>query len=114
MDSVNAISVVLRVSRSLLVAGARVMVLGSTLTGTGCIIIPVPSLSPCYETGMIDETTLESLTGLDQDEVNGRVGWPDYSGLRGQSYLAVLELFHPRVFQHSLLPVLQTNNLVYS
>ncbi len=91
VDSVNEISVVLRVSRSLLVAGARVMVLGSTLMGTGCISFPVSSTSPVNETGLIDETTLESLIGLDQEEVSEKIGQPDYWGLRGDSYVLVYE-----------------------
>lgn len=65
--------------------------LTAVLTSTGCIIIPVPSLSPDYQTGIIDDETLESLIGLDQEEVNERIGWPDYSGNLGDAYVMVYQ-----------------------
>lgn len=65
--------------------------LGGALLATGCIIIPVPSVSPVYETGMIDEATLESLAGLDEETVNARIGWPDFSGPRGHSNMLVYQ-----------------------
>ena len=90
MDSIAEKSVVLSVPQALLSAGARIVVLGTTLVGTGCIV-PVPSVSPVYTTGIFDEATMESLTGLDREEVNGRIGRPDYSGLRGDSYVMVYQ-----------------------
>jgi hypothetical protein len=51
----------------------------------------VPSITPDRETGIIDEPTLESLIGLDKEEVSERIGPPDYSGLRGHSYLMVYQ-----------------------
>ena len=56
------------------------------LVGTECIILSVPSVMPDYAAGVIDEAKLDSLIGLDQDEVIRQIGWPDYSGPRGHSY----------------------------
>lgn len=39
------------------------------LAETGCIIIPVPSVTPDYETDIIYDATLEPLIGLQQNEV---------------------------------------------
>jgi hypothetical protein len=79
------------VVRPRLAAIARIVVLGIPLVGTGCIVLPVPSVTPCQQTGIIDDTTLESLAGLDQEGVRERLGWPDYSGPRGRSHLMVYE-----------------------
>ncbi len=73
------------------ISGARIVVLGIILVGTGCIIVPVPSVTPDKETGIIDEATLESLIGLDEEGVNERIGQPDYSGPRGHSYMMVYQ-----------------------
>lgn len=61
------------------------------LAVSGCIIVPVPSVTPDYESGIIDDDTLESLIGLGQEEVNARIGWPDYSGNHGDSYIMVYQ-----------------------
>jgi TPR repeat protein len=57
----------------------------------GCIIVPIPSIDPDYQTDIIDEVTLESLTGVHEEEVIGRIGPPDYSGPRGHSYMLVYQ-----------------------
>jgi hypothetical protein len=57
----------------------------------GCIIVPVPSIDPDYQTDIIDDVTLESLTGVHEEEVIGRIGPPDYSGPRGHSYMLVYQ-----------------------
>jgi TPR repeat protein len=51
----------------------------------------VPSVTPDNETGIIDETTLESLIGLSETEVIERIGQPDFSGPRGLSYMMVYQ-----------------------
>ncbi len=65
--------------------------LGVVLAMSGCIIIPVPSVTPDRQSGIIDEATLESLVGLDREEVNARLGWPDFSGNLGDSYVMVYQ-----------------------
>ena len=65
--------------------------LSTTLMAAGCIIVPVPSIDPDYQTDIIDEVTLESLTGVHEEEVIGRIGPPDYSGPRGHSYMLVYQ-----------------------
>jgi hypothetical protein len=60
-------------------------------TGTGCIMIPIPSISPDYATGIIDDTTLQSTIGLQQKEVNEQLGLPAYAGPREQSYVMVYQ-----------------------
>ncbi len=91
MDSMAGKSVLLRSLRMFLVAGARIVVLGTTLVGTGCVIVPVPSVTPDNESDIIDETTLESLIGLDKVEVIERIGQPDFSGPRERSYMMVYQ-----------------------
>lgn len=91
MDFISGKSVFLRDFRLFLIAGARIVALGTTLAGAGCIIIPVPSVTPDSETGIIDEATLESLIGLDKDDVNERIGQPDFSGPRGHYYMMVYQ-----------------------
>lgn len=71
--------------------GARLVVLGCALTVSGCIIVPVPSVTPDHQSGIIDDDTLESLIGLDEEEVSARIGWPDYSGNLGDSYVMVYQ-----------------------
>ena len=91
MESIASNSIFLRAFRMLLTAGARIVVLGATLVEAGCIIVPVPSVTPDNETGIIYEATLESLIGLDQEEVNERIGQPDFSSPRGHSYMMVYQ-----------------------
>ena len=73
------------------VDGVPALLLGVALAVPGCIVIPVPSVTPDYRAGIIDDKTLESLIGLDQNEVHARVGYPDYSGMRGDFYVMVYE-----------------------
>ncbi len=91
MDSSSGNSVVIRVPRAQVIAGARIVMFSTTLVATGCIIVPVPSIDPDYQTDIIDEVTLESLTGVHEEEVVGRIGPPDYSGPRGHSYILVYQ-----------------------
>ena len=77
--------------RARAVAGSMALLLGTLFAGAGCIIIPVPSLSPDSREGIIEDKTLEKLIGLDQTQVNEKIGYPDYSGLRGASYLMVYQ-----------------------
>ena len=74
-----------------LVAGNLALLLGMALAGAGCIIVPVPSVTPDYRAGIIGDETLESLIGLDQSEVHERVGYPDYSGMRGATFAMVYQ-----------------------
>lgn len=80
-----------RTRRARLYTGMLALVLGTAFTGTACIIIPVPSVTPDYREGIIEDETLESLVGLDQAQVNDRIGYPDYSGRRGASYAMVYQ-----------------------
>ncbi|MDX1432700.1 MAG: hypothetical protein R3286_09650 [Gammaproteobacteria bacterium] len=80
-----------RARRARRIAGALVVSFGMAIAGGGCIIIPVPSVTPDYRSGIIEDDTLESLIGLDQAEVNDRIGYPDYSGRRGDSYVMVYQ-----------------------
>ena len=50
-------------------------------------MFPIPSVSPDYATGIIDDTTLKSAIGLQQKEVYERLGLPAYAGPREQSYV---------------------------
>jgi len=54
-------------------------------------MFPVPSVSPDYETGIIDDATLESVIGLQQKEVNERLGLPTYAGRRAYSHVMVYQ-----------------------
>ncbi len=54
-------------------------------------IVPVPSVTPDSETGVIHEATLESLIGLDKDDVNEWIGRPDFSAPRGHSDMMVYQ-----------------------
>ena len=54
-------------------------------------MFPVPSVSPDYATGIIDDTTLKSTIGLQQKEVNERLGTPAYAGPREHSYVMVYQ-----------------------
>ena len=67
------------------------LVIGATLTETGCLIIPVPSVTPDHRSGIIEDETLESLIGLTQSEVKKRIGNPNYSGHLAQSYVMVYQ-----------------------
>ena len=64
------------------IAVVILLVVGATLMGTSCVIVPVPSTTPDYSAGIIEEESLESLIGLDRSEVTKRMGYPDYSGRR--------------------------------
>ena len=87
MKFITGQSSFLRVSRRLALVGVT---LSMMVTGSGCII-PVPHIDPDYQTDIIDEVTLESLTGVHEEEVIGRIGPPDYSGPRGHSYMLVYQ-----------------------
>ncbi len=91
MESSSGNSVVFRVPRAQVIAGARIVMLSTTLMAAGCIIVPVPHIDPDYQTDIIDEITLESLNGVHEEEVIGRMGPPDYSGPRGHSYMLVYQ-----------------------
>lgn len=81
----------LPLSRECLIGGARLTLLWAMLTAAGCIILPVPSVTPDRQSGIIEDDTLESLIGLDQEGVSERIGWPDYSGNRGDFYVMVYQ-----------------------
>jgi len=73
------------------IAGNLTLLLAVAIAGAGCIIIPVPSLTPDSKVGIIEDGMLESLVGLNQTEVNGEIGYPDYSGRRGNAYVMVYQ-----------------------
>lgn len=91
MESVFEKLSVSRAYRAWPIVGALTVLLGMAFAGSGCIIIPVPSVTPDYRSGIIEDDTLESLIGLDQVEVNDRIGYPDYSGRRGDTYVMVYQ-----------------------
>lgn len=67
------------------------MSFGLTVSGTACIVFPIPSVSPGKQTGIIDDSTLESLIGLQEKEVIAQLGLPDFAGPRDETYLMVYE-----------------------
>lgn len=77
--------------RSVRLAGSGMLLCMLMLPATGCIIVPVPSLSPDYETGIIDESRLEELEGLHRDAVIEKLGWPDFIGPSGDARVMVYE-----------------------
>ena len=88
MKSIAGQSSLLRVSRRLALVGVTLSMIA---TGTGCIMFPIPSVSPDYATGIIDDTTLKSAIGLQQKEVHERLGLPAYAGPREHSYVMVYQ-----------------------
>ena len=64
---------------------------GALLFVSGCIIVPIPSMTPCHESGVIYEATLKSLKGGSRERVKDRLGTPDYAGPRGSSSLMVYQ-----------------------
>ncbi len=90
METITGKFTFLRAIRMFPTVGAVFMVLEITIIGTGCIIVPVSSTSP-VSTGLVDETTLESFIGLNQEEVSEQIGQPDYWGSRGDSYVLVYQ-----------------------
>lgn len=66
-------------------------VLGLTLSGAACIVVPIPSVTPDYQAGIIETSILESLVGLERDRVIERIGQPDVAGSDGDAYLLVYQ-----------------------
>lgn len=62
-----------------------------SLAGSGCIVVPVPSVTPDYRKGVIEDSILDSLIGLDQEQVAERIGQPDFAGPGEESYLLVYQ-----------------------